>query len=68
MVDVRQVGEVVKSRPALQRRARVAPLVFALKVGGEATTIRIAETTVTAPGAAADAAFTLVIGAEAWAE
>ena len=68
MLNLNDLGEMLASRPALGRRARVAPVVVVLKVGDRATTIRIGPSTTVVPGAAADSAFTLVIGSEAWAE
>jgi pimeloyl-ACP methyl ester carboxylesterase len=68
VLDPNKLADVVAGRPALQRRARVAPFAFALKVGGETTTIRVGEKLATQPGAASDAAFTLVVAPEAWAE
>jgi hypothetical protein len=68
MLNLNDLGAMLASRPALGRRARVAPVIVVLKVGDRATTIRIGPSTTVMPGAAADSAFTLVIGSEAWAE
>ena len=68
MLNLNDLGEMLASRPALGRRARVAPVIVVLKVGDQATTLRIGPSTTVVPGAASDSAFTLVIGSEAWAE
>jgi pimeloyl-ACP methyl ester carboxylesterase len=68
MLNLNDLGEMLASRPALGRRAQVAPVTAVLKVGDQATTIRFGPSTTVVPGAAADPAFTLVVGSEAWAE
>ncbi len=44
------------------------PFTFVLKVHAQPTMMRVAETIAVQSGAASDAAFTLVVGSEAWAD
>jgi pimeloyl-ACP methyl ester carboxylesterase len=68
MLKLGELATALQGYRSLQRRARLAPFVFALEVGGDATTVRVGEKTEVQPGAAADAAFTLSVAPDAWAE
>ncbi len=68
MLDLRTLNEVSKSHAALQRHARIAPFAFGLRVGDEASSVRVGETISLQPGTAFETAFTLIVDADAWAE
>jgi pimeloyl-ACP methyl ester carboxylesterase len=61
-----RLAEVARTQPALHQRGKLAPLTLTIRSGDSATTLRIAETIAVAPGAAADAAFTLAASPETW--
>jgi pimeloyl-ACP methyl ester carboxylesterase len=62
-----RLAEVARSRPALQRRAGLAPLSITVRSGDTETSIRIAESFTVAGGASADAAFVLAATPDTWA-
>ncbi len=68
MLDLQDLNHTIRGHAALQHRARTAPFTFVLRVDTKATSVRVAEITAVQPGAAGDAAFTLVVDGAAWAE
>lgn len=68
MNGLERLAEVVRTRPALQQRGALAPLSITVRSGDTATSVRIAGTVTTAPGAAADAAFALAASPDTWAK
>ncbi|WP_421998133.1 alpha/beta fold hydrolase [Reyranella sp.] len=65
-VDVAGLAGALDGNAALQRRARLAALAFAVRADTAETTVRIGERVTVSSGRAGDAAFTLVASAAAW--
>lgn len=67
-MDFARLPGALDGNAALQRRARLAALSFAVLSGEEAVTVRVGAEVVVEPGAAGDAAFSLAAAPGAWAE
>ena len=68
MKGLERLAEVAQTRPALRQRAGFAPLSITVRSGDAATSVRIAQAVTVAPGASADAAFSLIASADTWAK
>jgi pimeloyl-ACP methyl ester carboxylesterase len=68
MIGFDRLARALDGRPALQLRAKKAPLSLVVRAGDLAATVRIADSIDTTAGASSDAAFTLVASPETWAE
>jgi pimeloyl-ACP methyl ester carboxylesterase len=62
-----KLATVVRDCPALRQRARLAPLVIAVRAGATSTGVRLADPLTVIAGSADDAAFTLAADAGSWA-
>jgi pimeloyl-ACP methyl ester carboxylesterase len=67
-MGLENLGEIARSRPALQQRGKIAPLSITIRSGDTATSVGIAESITVSPGASADATFTLVASPDTWAK
>ena len=67
-MDFSRLAAALEGNAALQRRARLAALSFAVLGGTEPVTVRVGERIVVEKGAAANAAFSLTASPASWAE
>ena len=67
-MDFSRLPAALDGNAALQRRARLAALSFAVLSGEQAATVRVGEKVVVEPGSASDAAFSLSAAPGTWAE
>jgi pimeloyl-ACP methyl ester carboxylesterase len=68
MLNLDKLARSATRIPAVEQRSFVAPLSFVLRIDGDVTTVHMGRKLVVQEGAAPEAAFTLVVGREAWGE